>query len=256
MNARTIFGRRPRRFVAGTGLIASMLLFTGCAEHESAPESAHADEHDEHGDHDEEAEGGARFSVDDGLILSPEIARALAVATTKVETRPLPRHADALARIFTTTPPVQATAWLDPASAAGIDATWEVTVLDRPNESAGLQRVVAGSHKAELIVTLETTDAELRMGDSRRLRLTQPGVDSAPAATVPASAVLDTANGTFVYLARATAYRRVAIKVGQRVGDRVAILAGIDATDTVVASPVDQLWLTELRLTKGGGHSH
>ncbi len=34
------------------------------------------------------------------------------------------------------------------------------------------------------------------------------------------------------------------------------ILAGLRAGDRVVATPVEQLWLAELRLTKGGGHSH
>ena len=36
----------------------------------------------------------------------------------------------------------------------------------------------------------------------------------------------------------------------------VEITDGLYAGDEVVASPVNQLWLAELRLTKGGGHSH
>jgi hypothetical protein len=36
----------------------------------------------------------------------------------------------------------------------------------------------------------------------------------------------------------------------------VEILDGLYAGDIVATAGVEQLWLTELRLTKGGGHSH
>jgi len=46
------------------------------------------------------------------------------------------------------------------------------------------------------------------------------------------------------------------VKVGARSPDFVEINDGLYAGDVVVAAPAEQLWLAELRLTKGGGHSH
>ena len=36
----------------------------------------------------------------------------------------------------------------------------------------------------------------------------------------------------------------------------IEITDGLYAGDVVATGGVEQLWLTELRLTKGGGHSH
>ena len=79
--------------------------------------------------------------------------------------------------------------------------------------------------------------------------------DSA-ALTVPRSALLDAATGTFVYVVNGTSYLRTPVKIGASTADHVEITDGLYAGDTVVAAPVNQLWLSELRLTKGGGHSH
>ena len=68
--------------------------------------------------------------------------------------------------------------------------------------------------------------------------------------------MLDTATGAFVYVVNGEAYLRTPVKTGASDADHVEIADGLYAGDTVVASPVNQLWLSELRLTKGGGHSH
>jgi hypothetical protein len=49
---------------------------------------------------------------------------------------------------------------------------------------------------------------------------------------------------------------RTPVKVGARSAGFSEIADGLYAGDIVVVSSVDQLWLAELRLTKGGGHSH
>jgi len=62
--------------------------------------------------------------------------------------------------------------------------------------------------------------------------------------------------GTFVYVVNGNFYLRTAVKTGARSTDFVEITDGLYAGDVVVTTPVNQLWLSELRLTKGGGHSH
>ena len=83
-----------------------------------------------------------------------------------------------------------------------------------------------------------------------------PAAQSAPVLTVPRSAVLEAAGGTFVFVVNGATYLRTAVKTGARSADHVEITDGLYAGDTVVTTAVDQLWLAELRLTKGGGHSH
>ncbi|MDR0535032.1 MAG: hypothetical protein LBG65_01525 [Puniceicoccales bacterium] len=51
-------------------------------------------------------------------------------------------------------------------------------------------------------------------------------------------------------------YRRIPVRTGIADATHIAITHGLSQGDTIVTSPITQLWLTELRLTKGGGHGH
>ena len=104
----------------------------------------------------------------------------------------------------------------------------------------------------DLVFELNAPDAH-RVGDFVTLAL---AAEPTSALTVPRSAVLDGATGTFVYVVNSGAYLRTPVKVGARSADFIEITDGLYAGDVVVVTPVDQLWLAELRLTKGGGHSH
>ena len=70
---------------------------------------------------------------------------------------------------------------------------------------------------------------------------------------VPQSALLRTATGTFVYVVNGANLLRTAVKLGANDSEYID---GLYAGDVVATAGVEQLWLTELRLTKGGGHSH
>jgi multidrug efflux pump subunit AcrA (membrane-fusion protein) len=73
---------------------------------------------------------------------------------------------------------------------------------------------------------------------------------------LPHAAVLRTATGIFVYVANGTHLLRTPVQTGASDGEHIEILDGLYAGDVVAIAAVEQLWLTELRLTKGGGHSH
>jgi len=79
---------------------------------------------------------------------------------------------------------------------------------------------------------------------------------SRSALTVPRTALLDSAGGFFVYVVNGEFYLRTPVKTGASDASYFEITDGLYAGDIVVATPVEQLWLAELRLTKGGGHSH
>jgi multidrug efflux pump subunit AcrA (membrane-fusion protein) len=73
---------------------------------------------------------------------------------------------------------------------------------------------------------------------------------------IPGSAVLRAPEGSFVYVARDEAFRRTEVTTGSEAAGKVEITEGLSPDDTVVSTPVETLWLVELRATRGGGHSH
>lgn len=82
-----------------------------------------------------------------------------------------------------------------------------------------------------------------------------PEAASKSVLSVPGSALLDTVQGKFVYIAKDGAYLRTAVKIGASDPNAVEITDGLQADERVVVSSVQKLWLIELRLTKGGGHA-
>jgi cobalt-zinc-cadmium efflux system outer membrane protein len=242
-----------------------------------AANAAHADhdDHDEHADHDEhESSASATFSKDHGLRLSPELAAALNIRTESATRRVLARRATVVAQVFaaaTGERPARAVALVSAAEATGLTPGASAAIQVPAAPGTGTLAVAAtldsvshatakASGRVELVFTLprglpaETT----RVGDSLTLSVALPA--SAPVLAVPHSALLATAAGTFVYTSGEGAYRRVpVVAVGaarNAAAEYVEVSGEIHEGDAVVTAPVNQLWLAELRLTKGGGHSH
>lgn len=70
--------------------------------------------------------------------------------------------------------------------------------------------------------------------------------------TIPAVALLKTADGNFVYTVNGTAFMRTAVTIGERGTDRVEVKDGLYAGDKIVTEPVMSLWLAELQFLRGG----
>ena len=96
--------------------------------------------------------------------------------------------------------------------------------------------------------------AQLTSGDFLSVAITIPREQ--PAWVVPSAAVLRSAQGSFFYVVKGEAYFRTAVKTGVEAEGMVEISDGVAAGDKVVTTPVEKLWLIELRATRGGGHSH
>lgn len=238
--------RHPLPLVPTFAFAALALL--GCTKKDD--HSGHP--HSEHGEG--EAPGGettpVTFKAGRGLHLAPAVAQALALRTVDAEERPLAVELRLTAQIFTLSPEPLATARIS------------VDQADRLEQSSftgarllRLDRTATGSTRfAEAIFALDAS-APSRRAIGEFVPLVLLG-GAAPVLTVPRSALLDAATGTFVYVVNSGAYLRTPVKTGTRSADLVEITDGLYAGDTVVASSVEQLWLAELRLTKGGGHSH
>lgn len=234
----------PRPWFLAT-LAASALLLVGCGKKASS-ETGH--DHSEHAEGEEGGEGGVTFKEGRGLQLSPEVIKALGLVTAEAEDRALTAELTVTAQVFATAPRVLASTRLPAGQAGPLEKSSftgaKLVRIDRTAASA--------TRLVDLIFELDSPAAH-QVGDFVTLALV---VEPASVLTVPRSAVLDGATGTFVYVVNSGAYLRTPVKVGARSADFIEITDGLYAGDVVVVTPVDQLWLTELRLTKGGGHSH
>lgn len=71
-------------------------------------------------------------------------------------------------------------------------------------------------------------------------------------AAVPRSALLEAAEGTFVFVLNGGSFLKTPVKVGTSNEQFVEITDGVLPGDQVASAAVRQLWLTELMFTKGG----
>jgi multidrug efflux pump subunit AcrA (membrane-fusion protein) len=220
-------------------LAGCALLLSGCGK---SGETAAKSEHGEGG-----AEGVA-FKEGRGLTFTPEIVKAIELEVREAEERPIAGELRLTGQVFRTVPDVLASVSLSPADAALLQKQTftgaKLVRVDRGGESA--------NGRVDAVFALDRAPAPV-VGDFVSLVL-----QAAPRTvlTVPRSALLDSAGGIFVYVVNGEFYLRTPVKVGARSADFVEITEGLYAGDSVVVTPVEQLRLIELRLTKGGGHSH
>ncbi len=248
------------RLTLVVGSLTLAMLFAGCGKKDADhAEAGHA----EHGEEGEGGGAGATFKAGRGLQFLPEVVAALDVRTAEAEERSLARNLSLTAQVFANGRSPRALALVSATQAVGLKPGLKAAI--RPAEgtsgSSATAELIAISRTAEqasgqveLIFALPPGLPTADLGDTITLSLAVAADSSA--LTVPRSALLDTATGTFVYVVNGTAYLRTPVTIGASTADLVEITDGLYAGDTVVAAPVNQLWLSELRLTKGGGHSH
>ena len=200
------------------------------------------------GEHEEGETGGVAFKEGRGLKLSPEIIKALGLTTIEATERPLASVANVTAQVFATKPKVLATASMTQEEAARLERqALTGAKIERIDRTA-----LAATKTVEVIFVLERNPPP-EAGDHITISV---AAEPQNALAIPRRAVLDGATGTFVYVVNGEFYLRTAVKLGARSADDVEITDGLYSGDSVIVSAVDQLWLAELRLTKGGGHSH
>lgn len=237
--------------------IVISLFLAGCGGKSSDKAvKAEGGKHEEHakegeGGKHEEQEGdkeGVAFKEGRGLTLNPDIVRALALKTVEAEDRALSAEMKLLGQVFTTSPQILASASVPETEAERLEKqTFTGAKLVRVDRASA-----TATKRVEAIFAIERTPAP-QVGDFVELVLAS---EPRTVLSVPRSAVLEGAMGNFVYVVNGENYLRTPVKIGVRSRDFVEIADGLYAGDVVVTTPVNQLWLAELRLTKGGGHSH
>jgi hypothetical protein len=221
------------------------LFMAGCGKKQATVAGA---DHSEHAEVEErETSGGVAFKEGRGLELSTAIVQALGVTTADVVERAIAPEARLTAQVFAVRPRILASVQVPTAQADALENSAFVGA-----KFVQIDRSAAATSQVDLILELEPGNART-VGDFVAIA---PATPPKRVMAVPASAVLEAASGTFVYVLNAGAYLRTPVRPGIRSKEFVEIADGLFDGDIVVVTAVEQLWLTELRLTKGGGHSH
>lgn len=210
-------------------------------------------------------ENGAQYKKDKGIALTEAMKKSIALKVAEVEEAKVAPSFTVALQVMPNGGRIQrvalspienaATGWLTAEQAALVKTGMEVELrADAP----GLPRdtgVVRGLEKAphemlgDFEVTVEST-TPLEAGARMLATFDAPAGD--PATAIPRSALLETAEGSFVYALNGEFYLRTPVKVGAVSASHAAITDGLYAGDEIVVSPVMSLWLAELQVLRGG----
>jgi len=230
--------------------------------------------HEGHGGHDEE-KTGAEYSAKTGLLVHEEAAEVIQLKTTEAYKENLAMEFTTTARVYQVDhkhPPGEtdgdllkghalATAIITTAQADMLEEGSQVEVrhvgMKDKSDRGMLVRLDRAAAQAigqvEALVAIPASDHKEEFGSFLQVTFSGKPVETT---AIPKSALLNAATGNFVYAQHGERYQRVPVKVGTRGSEHIGILEGVEHGDVVVSNGTVDLWLIELRFTKGGGHSH
>lgn len=195
-------------------------------------------------------ESGAQFKEGHGLSLTPLMSKAIGLQTAEVQE-------EKIAPVFTTALQTmergtEASGWITEAQAARVQTGMAVELDHAGGKSTGKVLHLEKSPYATLGDFEVTVQTATPIGAGTELTATFrfPAGEAVP--SIPKSALLTSAEGTFVYAKNDQFYLRTAVKVGARSSDQVEITDGLYAGDEIVTSAVMSLWLAELQVLRGG----
>jgi len=204
-----------------------------------------------------------------GLFLKPETAEAIGLQFVNVSEQPISSRVDLEAQVYLASGdgvPAQSRKWSAYASAVlPEDLAKQLKVGDRitlkkegddlTGSLSKLSPSPGGStHLTSL--TLEIVDPKrlLHVGDFIHVAVTS-SLPKKRTLSIPKGALLESISGTFVFVEREGHLVRVPVSTGSVTSGLVEITEGLNSGERVVVAPVELIYLTELRLTKGGGHA-
>lgn len=216
---------------------------------------------------------GAEFKPGSGIRLGEAARKALGLETAEVSQRKLALAFSATARVFHAAHQhgsefpghkdghAYANAMIHTGTADLLRVGQQVELEASGRSPGALQAVLSSLDRetaraiGQVEAVIEIPDPEGRLDFGAFLTVRFLGVERS-ATVIPRSALVDAATGTFVYVSNGERWLRTAVKVGGSSEQFVEILDGLVEGDVVVSRGAVDLWLVELRFTKGGGHSH
>jgi multidrug efflux pump subunit AcrA (membrane-fusion protein) len=263
-------------------LLALLVAVAGCGKKHSASDGhghaegkavAQGEGHGEEG-HEHEEASGAEFKEGAGIQLGDEAREAIGLETTEVAEQKLALEFPATARVFHAAHQhgnefpghkdghAYANAIIPSAVADRLQVGQKVLLAGSAHAGEGRlegrlssldRETTRAIGQVEAVIEIPDADEHLQFGAFLTARFA--GTERI-AMVIPRSALVDAATGTFVYAQNGERWLRTPVKAGGANENFVEILDGLIEGDVVVSKGASDLWLIELRFTKGGGHSH
>ena len=201
------------------------------------------------------------FKEGKGVWFSDETRRLFALETAQVTEQPIPRRIRKTAQVF------RAGCEGKPASAMTLVSVSEAEKLKlgqpvslKPSAGSGPEingQLVRLDTQTQTVLgqieaLLEFPDPQQRCAAGTFLSATFTNDTGKPVLVVPESALLNAADGCYVYTVNGTHLTRTRIKTGASSQGFLEILEGLYPGDSVAAKGVENLWLIELSAIKGG----
>ena len=235
--------KKPILFIlASAGALCIAMLSTSCSKSDAAVPNAQQQP---------QPENGAQFKKGEGLSITDEMKKAIALQVADVSED---KVASAITVKLSALKPNEASGWLPPQQAALVKPGTEVEMQAEGNTAAikgTVQRVEQMSFGTlgDYEITIATAQP-LRVGTRLKATFQAPAGDAVP--VIPRSALLKTAEGTFVYAVNGAFYVRTPVKTGAMNDALVEIADGLYSGDQIVTTPVMSLWMAELQVLRGG----
>jgi hypothetical protein len=254
------------------------LGFSACgakpADHSAADAHAHeesGDNGDRHHHHHGQESAGARYAEGKGITLLDETKEAIGLELAEAEERKLAPVLPLEAQVYRaanepTRPGGEKTASAYATALVSLELAEKLKggesgtfKTDDARYQARVWRIDLVSKDAvnsvEAILQIPDPGNTLAVGEFLSGSITEAGTE-ATVLTIPRSAVLETATGKFAFVQNGDYLLRTAVDTGVESPEYIEITDGLYPGDIVATKPVETLYLVELRLTKGGGHSH
>lgn len=229
----------------------ALAVFTGCKDDAGHDQAAQ----------DNPAQGASLFEKNKGVVLPPEMRRDLGIETAPLTDRTLHRPVAKAAQVFRAgqaARPATAVLWLEAAEAQTLSPGGTLSVESPGTNSQATTALVVQLNRAVTTVSgqieavLEIADPAGRWPVGAFFMASLPTAATNPLPTVPVSAVIDGAQGPFVYTASGEHFVRTPVKVGASDGTHVEVTDGLYSGDVVVSRGAEALWTIELCALKGG----
>lgn len=225
------------------------------------------DGHEHAHGHGDEAGSGAEFDAGKGLFIHEEASKTIGLKTVEVTEERLALTFSAVAQVFRiktvddeVTKKALASAMISSSETETLEVGKTITAYlpGREDPLIGrLTQIDSGTREAidrvEAIVEVPLKDVQVRIGTFLKIEFL--GKNRAVTA-MPRSALLNAASGNFAYVKNGNRFLRTEVEIGASSEAMIEVLEGVYPGDVVASEGVEDLWLIELRFTKGGGHSH
>ena len=206
-----------------------------------------------------ESDQASLFTKGRGVLLTGETKNLFGIEMAEVIEKPMQRRFERTAQVYRSAHdglPARAMLLLSGEEAKGLKAGQAVKLQtrDAADHHGTLVRLdpQAQAVLGQIEVLVEFTDTHQHCSSGGFVTVTFTEDDAKAMFVVPESALLTTADGSYVYTVNGEHLTRTRVKPGVASEGFVAIEDGLYAGDSIVTKGTGNLWLVELSALKGG----